>query len=137
LSRKSDIDLVIHGRSDLIINRNIPNLFANDNHNDFKNEIAKAIEIANSTPDNGILGALRGMADRPDRNSVLEKLTNSTMMIFGVKDNLIPLSVAESLAQRHKKTRTVYLNNSGHMGFIEERDQALKAIISFVNDIFL
>ncbi len=137
LSRKSDIDLVINGRSDVIINRNIPNLFAGDNLGKFNSEVERAKIIANSTSDKGILGALKGMAERPDRNAVFENLPCPTMMIFGRKDNLILLPVAEALAERHKKARTVFLNHSGHMGFIEERDQALKAITSFLKRVFM
>ena len=49
----------------------------------------------------------------------------------------MPITVAESLANRHKKTLTVYLDNSGHMGSIEEKDQALLAIASFLNRVFV
>jgi len=73
---------------------------------------------------------------RSDRNHIIESTSFPAFFIFGKFDNLISLDAAESLAERHKKARTVILNNSGHMGFMEEKDQTVAAIKSFLTQVF-
>jgi pimeloyl-ACP methyl ester carboxylesterase len=98
--------------------------------------VDKAIQIALGTSDQGIIGALNGMALRPDRNHIVDAVNFPLFFIFGKYDNLIPIEVATTLAEKHKKARTVILNNSGHMGFIEEKDQTAAAITSFLTQVF-
>lgn len=136
-SRLQDIETVKKGNKRLIVESGVPLRFANDNLINLKNEVDKAIEMALNTSDIGFISALKAMAMRPDRNNTLANANFPTQMIFGVYDNLIPITVAKELANRHKKTRTDYLVNSGHMGFIEEKDQALKAISSFLATVFI
>lgn len=136
LARRRDIDLLIHGRKEVIVNTNIPKLFATDRLEELRSEVDHAKDMALSTPEKGIIGSLRGMSERPDRKHIFQEISCPSMMIFGVKDNLIPMTMAEYLAENNRKTRTVFLNNSGHMGFIEDRDQALNEIISFCKVVF-
>jgi pimeloyl-ACP methyl ester carboxylesterase len=134
--RMAEIQRVITGEKDLIIDESIPLRFANGNLLKLQKEVNWAKEIASEISDKEVVFSLKGMASRSDRNHVLENADYPTMMIFGTMDNHIPMSVAKELAERHKKTRTVYLNNSGHMGFIEEKDQALAAIKFFLECVF-
>jgi pimeloyl-ACP methyl ester carboxylesterase len=135
-SRYQDIETVKNGQKGLIVESGVPIRFANDNLITLSSEVDKAKEMALSTTDIGFISALKAMAMRSDRNFVLENAKFPTQMIFGVHDNLIPVGVSKELEMRHKKTRTDYLANSGHMGFIEEQDQALKAICSFLATVF-
>ncbi|MDI3526347.1 MAG: hypothetical protein PWR03_530 [Tenuifilum sp.] len=131
-ARMADIQLVKEGKKEQIVQSNIPRLFANQNLEKFSGEIEHIKTIARSTSDSGIIGALNGMAQRPDRNQVLAQAKYPVNMIFGKFDNLIPIEVVQLLQERHKKARTVILNNSGHMGFIEEPDNTAKAIRSIL-----
>ena len=136
LNRMNEIEQVRRGEKQTIVDMGIPLRFADKNLPKFEHELTWAKEQALSTSDSVVNASLQAMSSRPDRNYVIEKATYPTMMIFGAQDNHIPLSIALDLEQRHKKTRTVFLNNSGHMGFIEEKDQALKAINSFLEYVF-
>lgn len=131
-----EIEQVIKGEKEMIVEKSIPLRFADKNTTTLQHELDRAKRMALTISESAIIGTLKAMAFRPDRNHVLENATFPTLMIFGAMDNHILLSVANDLAVKHKKTRTVILDNSGHMGFIEERDQALKAIKSFLADVF-
>lgn len=134
-SRMNDIETVKNGGAKDIVYLSIPRLFANQNSERMDDMVDKAIQIALATSDQGIIGALNGMALRPDRNHIVDAANFPVFFVFGKHDNLISAEVVASLAERHKKTRTVILNNSGHMGFIEERDQTIAAIKSFLTQV--
>jgi pimeloyl-ACP methyl ester carboxylesterase len=136
LSRNVEIERMNNGEKVSIIDGSIPLRFATGNLMKLQKEVDWAKLIASDISDNGVMLALKAMLVRPDRNHVIRNAIYPTMMIFGTLDNHIPLSVAIELADRHKKTRTVYLNNSGHMGFIEEKNQALVAIKIFLECVF-
>lgn len=129
-ARMADIKLVRDGKKEQIVQTSIPRLFANQNHHRLSGEIEHMKSIARNTSDAGIIGALNGMAQRPDRNHVIEQALFPVTMIFGKYDNLISMEVAQALEERHKKAKTIYLENSGHMGFMEEPERTALAIKS-------
>lgn len=135
-SRMEEIEQVIKGEKEMIVEKSIPLRFADKNTTTLQHELDRAKKMALTISESAIIGTLKAMAFRIDRNHVIENATFPTLMIFGAMDHHIPLGVANDLVAKHKKTRTVILDNSGHMGFIEERDQALKAIKSFLADVF-
>lgn len=135
-NRIQEIDQVRKGRKGLIVEYGIPLRFAEKNLSTLKGEVEWTKKIALATADIGVIGALKAMASRIDRNQVFANATFPTQMIFGAMDGLIPARVIEEMISKHKKTRIAILNNSGHMGFIEERDQALNEINSFLAVVF-
>lgn len=134
--RLDDIELVKANGKEKIVDTNIPRLFAKQNLDRFAAAVNRSKKIALSTPDLGIIGALNGMAQRPDRNHVVAAASFPVFFIYGRHDNLIATDVATSVAERHKKARTIFLDNSGHLGFIEEKDQTTAAIISILTQVF-
>lgn len=136
-SRMNDIETVKNGGKRDIVCLSIPRLFANQNVEKMDDLVDRFIRMALETSDKGIVGVLNGMAHRPDRNHVIENAIVPVFFIFGKFDNLIPQEVANSLAERHKKARVVMLNNSGHLGFVEEKNQTVAAITSFLTQVFI
>lgn len=134
-SRINDVEVVRNGGKKDIVYLSIPRLFANQNLEKMDDLVDKSIQIALSTSDQGIIGALNGMALRPDRNHIVDIVNFPVFFVFGKHDNLISAEVVASLAERHKNARTVFLNNSGHMGFIEEKDQTIAVIKSFLTQV--
>lgn len=135
-SRMNDIETIKNGGKRDLVYLSIPRLFASQNLEKMDDLVDKFIKIGLNTTDKGIIGALQGMAQRPDRNHVIENATIPVFFIFGKYDNLITMEVAKTLIERHKKARTVILNNSGHMGFVEEKNQTTAAITSFLTQVF-
>ncbi|MFI3281577.1 MAG: alpha/beta hydrolase [Rikenellaceae bacterium] len=81
------------------------------------------------TEDEGILALLRGMMEREDQNEMLRSSKVKQLFIFGEKDGYIPKEAAEAMAAAHPQARVVWLENSGHMGFIEEPTACANALL--------
>lgn len=136
LNRDREIDLVRSGKKSLIVNTNIPRAFADDNLIRLGNDIEKAKKIAMATRDEGIICALNGMKSRPERKRVLVESNVPVMIIAGKKDNYIPFSLYQQHFNLAKQTDVLILENSGHMGFIEEKEKSLKGIRKFLDKIY-
>ena len=74
-----------------------------------------------------------GMIARKDQNEMLRASKVPQLFILGRKDNYIPVEAAEKMVKEHPQARIVWLENSGHMGFLEEPETTARAILDFVN----
>lgn len=131
-NRRRSIGLIQQGKKKLIVNTNVPNSFANDNIDKFKDELEFAKKIAMHTPDEGIIAALKGMMHRPSREKILFGTSLPFLFILGKKDNFLPFNDIYSLTKMPAKGEYLILENSGHMGFIEEKENALKGMFYFI-----
>ncbi len=136
LNREREIDLVRSGKKSLIVNTNIPRTFSNDNIVKLVAEVERAKNIGLNTKDEGIICALHGMKSRPDRQRVLRESNMPVMIIAGRKDNVIPFGHYEQHFSLAVRTEVLILENSGHMGFIEETEKSLEGILKFVNKVY-
>jgi pimeloyl-ACP methyl ester carboxylesterase len=134
--REREIELVESGKKMQIFKINIPRAFANDNLHRFSDEVKRSGEIALSTAENGIVCALKGMKVRPDRRKVLMESSVPVLIIAGRKDNYIPFSIYEQHFDLAPKTDILILENSGHMGFIEEKEKSLEGVMKFLNKVY-
>lgn len=133
-NRQREISLVLCGKKCQIVNVNIPKGFANENVERLKDEVEEARNIALENPDEGIVAMLNGMMQRPDRTRVLQDKSLPLLLIGGMKDNYIPVEVFENLVSLAPHARVLRLSGSGHMGFIEEPEQAADAISGMLSD---
>jgi pimeloyl-ACP methyl ester carboxylesterase len=136
LNRDREIELVRAGKKQQFININIPNAFASENHSMFKERIDWAKKIALATPDEGIIQALEGMKARPDRRDVLKASADPVLVIAGRKDHYIPFEIYEEHFHLARNTDVLILENSGHMGFIEEKQKSLEGVRKFLGKIY-
>ena len=132
ISRNREIELVKQHKKDLIINTNILKLFADDNHELLKNEIDRSTMIARKTSEEGIIAALEGMILRPDRSGIIKKSPMPFLLILGSKDNHIPFETVKTKLELNQSGELAVLENSGHMGFVEEPVKSADIIQSFV-----
>lgn len=115
----------------------IPGLFASGNREKLKGEVEKIKSLSEKTSSEGIVAALLGMRERPDRRHVLKKSPCPVLFLPGKFDERMPLEGILSQIMLPPKSLTVVLQNSGHMGFMEEPDESLLAITQFCNLCFL
>jgi pimeloyl-ACP methyl ester carboxylesterase len=130
--RMREISLVQDGKKDLIAKVNIPNAFANENLERFKKDVDKATQIALSTPPDGIIANLYAMMNRPDLSESLRKTEIPFLYITGKKDNYISFDNVASAVKLPVNSDFCVLEQSGHMGFIEEEDLSLRFIENFL-----
>lgn len=130
-NRDRESAAVKKGKKEIIFQVNIPKGFADDNLHKYHAEVERAREIAFGTPDEGIVAALQGMKERPDRSRILSHSQVPVLWILGRKDNYISYEAAIQQSILNEKGRLLTLDGAGHMGFIEEPETALKGILSF------
>ena len=130
-NRNREIELVNKGKKELIFNTNVPKAFANNNLDKLKGEVERAIQIARNTAGEGIKAVLEGMKQRRDRSEILSNSNIPVLIILGKKDNYIPFDVILDKIKINDKGEIFILENSGHMGFIEEAEESLIALTLF------
>jgi len=135
INRLREIELVKSGKKDLIIKSSIPNSFATNNLQMFNAEIEFALNIAAATPDEGIIAALNAMMNRPDRTTILQQLSVPVFFAVGMKDNYIPSDKLLALASLAKNRHIAIFENSGHMGFMEEKMHAHDELECYLKSI--
>lgn len=132
-NRRREIALVKAGKKDALARVAPEAGFAEDNRTRMKDYIEDLTEQVAVTEDEGIVALLNGMIARKDRNEMLRASKVPQLFILGRKDNYIPVEAAEKMVKEHPQARIVWLENSGHMGFLEEPETTARAILDFVN----
>ena len=132
INRKREIDLVSKGRKEIIYNSNVPRAFATSNLHKFTYEINCAKSIAAKTPDSGIISSLKGMMMRKNHMDIINASPVPFIWILGRKDNYIDFETLMDKIEFVNRDVLIVLENSGHMGFIEEKERCLGIIIDFI-----
>jgi pimeloyl-ACP methyl ester carboxylesterase len=75
------------------------------------------------------------MIKRPDRTEMLQKATVPVLFIMGKYDNAVPLE--DGLKQCHlpEKSYIYILQNSGHMGMLEEKEKSNEILDKFLREV--
>ncbi len=133
--RNEVISRIKSGNKDIVCSNHAKAVYADDNTERFRDKIKEGEKIAISISEEGIIASLSAMRDRKDRHYILEKLRVPFLYIFGNKDRFIQESVLEAI-KFPKLTDTAILENSGHMGMIEEKEMSLKIIRNFCKKIY-
>ena len=136
VNRDREIELIKTGKKELIVKTHIPSAFAKENLKRCADMVEEVTLMALETDNDGIIANLNGMKVRPDSNDFLKTLTQPVLMLFGAKDSYIAPEVAATLADQFPMHRTVMLENSGHLGFIEEEKRSVEIISEFATQAF-
>lgn len=131
-NRRREIALVKAGKKEMLARVAPEAGFAEENRPRMKDQIEDLAEQVVVTEDEGIVALLNGMIARRDRNEMLRETKVPVLFILGRKDNYIPVEAAEKMVAEHPEAQVVWLENSGHMGFLEEPEAAAQAILKFV-----
>jgi pimeloyl-ACP methyl ester carboxylesterase len=75
------------------------------------------------------------MIERKAQSEMLHALGRPILFILGRKDGYITAEVAEKMVADHSEAEVVWLENSGHMGFIEEAKACAAALLDFVGRV--
>lgn len=135
INRDRECELVLSGKKEAVSSVSIPKMFADDNLEKFKDDIIRAKEIAMNTADNGIVAMLQGMKERPERLDLLKETKIPFLLVLGKKDNYISYDdISQKLVGKASFTKLV-LENSGHIGYIEEKEKAVLGLHRFIEHI--
>lgn len=131
-NRRREIELVKSGKKDLLARVAPEAGFAVVNRPRMKDYIADLTEQVHLTEEEGIVALLNGMIERKDQNEMLQKSAVRQLFILGKQDGYIPMEVAEAMVSRHPQAEVAWLEESGHMGFLEQPEACAEALLKFM-----
>ncbi|MFD1735570.1 alpha/beta fold hydrolase [Bacillus salitolerans] len=129
-SRKKNIELICDNGIEPLISLLVPKLFSSVNYKTMSDEVDFVKEIGLSTSVIGAKGALQAMMNRPSRNHVLERIKIPVLLVAGEQDQIIPTEKVFSFDGPHIQQQM--LKQSGHMGMLENKEDLLTYIKSFI-----
>lgn len=125
--RKRAIELVRKNYK-TFVRQSIPLLFRPVNRKRFKAEIDQLKSEALKTSPQGIMAALAGMKDRPNREVLLKFAPFAVHIIASDRDPRIPFAEAEEQSRISKNVRLHTIRGCGHMSYIEDQPETLRVL---------
>ena len=126
--RRREIELIKAGKKNTLA-RLVPHQgFAPENVTRLKDYIEDLSELILITEDEGVIAILGGMIERKSRGEQLRDSGIAHQFIFGSHDYYIPEDIAQEMIAADANAKVVWLEHSGHMGFIEEPELCATAI---------
>ncbi len=120
---------VVKQNHELFIKVAIPNLFADQERH--AKEIKRILKFALKTSKQGVIAAISGMMQRPNREIILKFVPCSTFYVIGKRDMVVPYEVAIEQSQLNENG-SYYLSEEGsHMCFFED-PQAYSHLKKFI-----
>lgn len=117
-----------------VVEAMLPRLFAPGKPDD--DTLAEQVStIMSATKPLGVVGALLGMAARPDLTAALRGFPFSVLVITGDKDPILTLARAEETASMLTKGMLVTIENAGHMMMMEQPQATTMAIRQFMEEV--
>lgn len=124
----------IRNRSEALVQQNksafirmaISNLLAPQNKDRFQKEMNSLKNEALQFPAEGIIAALKGMKDRPDRKNILKSFSYNKYIITGKTDPLLDFKEIKNISS-YCGTQ-LFSFPSGHLSYIESFDEFLKVV---------
>ncbi|HWK08283.1 MAG TPA: alpha/beta fold hydrolase [Puia sp.] len=119
--RQKSIEFIGKNGAPAYIRQSTPNLFSEYSRKAHPEWITSLTDrYAASIPADTLIYYQQAMISRPDRSQVLAQFPKPVLFIIGQQDNVIPLDA--SLRQTHIPVLSYIhlLENSGHMGMIED-----------------
>jgi pimeloyl-ACP methyl ester carboxylesterase len=133
--REREIKVVRAAKKYLLYPENISQMYAKANLEKFREELQRSKDIASTIPDEGIIAVLNGMMNRPSRLKFMEEGKAPCLWILGKMDNYISCEEVQTKVKLPANAKLVVLENSGHMGFIEEEDLSVRVLTEFMDQI--
>lgn len=87
------------------------------------------------TSPRGVIGALKGMAEREDLTGFLPHIEVPALVVAGEMDAFVPLVKAEEMALRMKDSRLVRIAGAGHMPMLEAPAKIAAALLDLVERV--
>jgi pimeloyl-ACP methyl ester carboxylesterase len=133
-TRKKGIEFAKQHGAFEFLKTSTPNLFSPNSKSQIPNPIQEFISsLANFSTD-ALVAYYEAMMERPDRTDILKKTEKPVLFIAGEHDNAVPLN--DILKQCHLPEKSYFhiLKKSGHMGMMEEPENANRILQDFLDN---
>ena len=125
------------GNGRTIFETMVPRLFCKTTREKHPDRVEAMLAVMERNSAQGIAGALKGMAIRPDRRGDLARIKVPTLVMVGEDDIISPPDEARSLAAAIPNARLEVIPAAGHMAPFENPDAANQAILRFLASLDL
>ena len=95
--------------------------------------VAKARDMILAASPQGVAGAARGMASRPDQTDLLPKIGVHTLVLVGEEDGVTPPADAEYMAATIPDSQLVKIAGAAHLSNMEQAHEFSDAIHDFMH----
>ncbi len=126
--RQQTIEALTTGGTVPFIEKTIPKLVSPDYPAE---AIQQLIARYRNLPADALIAGMKAIAKRPDRTHVLRDVTYPVLLLLGENDQVIPYEQTSRLAGLNDRITLASLPLTGHLGMIEQPDEALTALKSF------
>lgn len=110
----------------------LPKLLAASNYQSQPDLVEFMRDMMLATSEEGLIGALAAMRDRPDSTSLLGSIDFPTLIIHGQDDQLIPPSEAQVMREAIPGSQLVLVPEAGHLPNLEQPQVFNDAVREFL-----
>ncbi len=128
--RSSGVSTVEEQGVALFIEDLIPKLLSKETRENEQEMLKTLFDIGIETRPKGIIGALKAMKNREDKNFVLNRTDIPALLVAGAKDEVVPIEKVFTVSGEH--ITQVVIEKAGHMGIFETPEQVSTAISAFI-----
>ena len=131
-TRRKGIKFIQQHGSYEFLKTSTPNLYEHSTKEHKSHLINEQIEAVRNADGAALIAYYESMIRRPDRTAVLKNSRVPVLFVLGKYDNAVPLQ--DGLKQCHlpQLSYIELLQNSGHMGMVEEIDKSNKILTEFI-----
>jgi pimeloyl-ACP methyl ester carboxylesterase len=132
-TRKKGIAFIKEHGAAAFLETMIPNLYSSATKTYHAEWVAEHKKTASAFSPGSLIAYYEAMIQRPDRTEVLKKNKLPVLFIMGREDQAVPIE--DGLKQCHMPAVSYVeiLENSGHMGMVEEKEAVNKILVDFVS----
>lgn len=128
--RERELKVLAEGKKDILAHLSPEHSFAPQNRRRMAEEMEAMAERIILTEDDGAMAQLRGLLARGDQSDVLKGSSVPLCFIFGRHDERVSPERAEEVAADYPNAEVLWLEESGHFGFLEEQDKVVEFLLS-------
>jgi pimeloyl-ACP methyl ester carboxylesterase len=131
-TRKKGIAFIRENGAYAFLKTATPNLFSPHTRENNPGLVERQVALGQQFGDDVLISYYEAMMRRPDRTAVLKEATVPVLFVMGKYDQAVP--VDDSLKQSHLPavSHIHILENSGHMGMLEEAEKANGILAKFM-----
>jgi len=131
LARRVEAD----GNAGVVVDGMLPKLFSEFTRLNRPLVVESMRGVMERTTARAMIGALRGMAARPDRTAELARITVPTLVLVGADDVVTPPAEVRRMAEALPNAQIAVIPNAGHLAPLENPGDANEAILQFLGGL--
>lgn len=134
-ARAKNISFIGSHGSEIFLQQSVPGLFSSGFKDTHPEIVAQLIDHYKTFDPQALAAYQHAMMHRTDKTDVLKKSVKPVLFIMGKHDNAVPFNDSLQLCHMPALSYIHILEESGHMGMLEETQKSNQALQQFLSDI--